>query len=168
MSRQIILDTETTGLSVANDRVIELGCVELINRKITGNDLHIYFNPEQKSTKDALKVHGMTNKFLRDKPKFAVIANDLVEYLRGAELIDVSFLNKEFDLAGLPRLQTFVREITDTLIMAKSMYPNERNSLAVLCDRFNVDNTNNTFHGRKRDALLLAQVYLNLTRSETD
>ena len=109
MTRQIVLDTETTGLSAENgDRVIELGCVELFNRKLTGNDLHIYFNPERESHEDALKVHGLTTDFLRDKPKFATLANDVVDYLRDAELIihnaafDVGFLNKEFELAGLP------------------------------------------------------------------
>ena len=109
MSRQIVLDTETTGLSAENgDRIIELGCVELFNRKLTGNDLHIYFNPERESHEDALKVHGLTTDFLRDKPKFATLANDIVEYLRDAELIihnaafDVGFLNKEFERAGLP------------------------------------------------------------------
>ena len=173
MSRQIVLDTETTGLSAENgDRVIELGCVELFARKLTGNDLHIYFNPERESHEDALKVHGLTTDFLRDKPKFATLADDVVEYLRGAELIihnaafDVSFLNKELELAGLPPLRTFVGEITDTLAMAKQVYPGKRNSLDALCDRFGVDRSNRTFHGAKLDAQLLADVYINLTRGQ--
>jgi DNA polymerase-3 subunit epsilon len=173
MSRQIVLDTETTGLSAENgDRVIELGCVELFNRKLTGNDLHIYFNPERESHKDALKVHGLTTDFLRDKPKFATLANDVVEYLRGAELIihnaafDVGFLNKELELAGLPPLRSFVAEVTDTLAMAKQVYPGKRNSLDALCDRFGVDRSNRTFHGAKLDAQLLADVYINLTRGQ--
>ncbi len=173
MSRLIVLDTETTGLSAeAGDRIIELGCVELYNRKLTGSDLHIYFNPERESHEDALKVHGLTSDFLRDKPRFATLANDVIEYLRDAELIihnaafDVSFLNKELELAGLPPLRTFVGEITDTLAMAKSVYPGKRNSLDALCDRFGVDRSNRTFHGAKLDAQLLADVYINLTRGQ--
>ncbi|MGI4776635.1 MAG: DNA polymerase III subunit epsilon [Janthinobacterium lividum] len=173
MSRQIVLDTETTGLSADNgDRVIELGCVELLNRKLSGNDLHIYFNPERESHEDALKVHGLTTDFLRDKPKFAAVADEIVEYLRDAELIihnaafDVGFLNKEFDRIGLPPLRTFVAEVTDTLAMAKLVYPGKRNSLDALCDRFGVDRSNRTFHGAKLDAQLLADVYINLTRGQ--
>ena len=173
MSRLIVLDTETTGLSAENgDRVIELGCVELFNRKLTGNDLHIYFNPERESHEDALKVHGLTTDFLRDKPKFAMLANDIVDYLRDAELIihnaafDVGFLNKELELAGLPPLKTFVGQVTDTLAMAKAVYPGKRNSLDALCDRFGVDRSNRTFHGAKLDAQLLADVYINLTRGQ--
>ena len=173
MSRLIVLDTETTGLSAENgDRVIELGCVELFNRKLTGNDLHIYFNPERESHEDALKVHGLTTDFLRDKPKFATLANDVVEYLRGAELIihnaafDVGFLNKELEMAGLPPLREFVAEVTDTLAMAKAVYPGKRNSLDALCDRFGIDRSNRTFHGAKLDAQLLADVYINLTRGQ--
>ena len=173
MSRQIVLDTETTGLSAENgDRIIELGCVELFNRKLTGNDLHIYFNPERESHEDALKVHGLTTDFLRDKPKFATLANDIVEYLRDAELIihnaafDVGFLNKEFELAGLQPLRSFVGDVTDTLALAKTVYPGKRNSLDALCDRFGVDRSNRTFHGAKLDAQLLADVYINLTRGQ--
>ncbi|RZL63780.1 MAG: DNA polymerase III subunit epsilon [Variovorax sp.] len=171
--RQIVLDTETTGLSADNgDRVIELGCVELFSRKLTGNDLHMYFNPGRESHEDALKVHGLTSDFLRDKPKFATLAQDVVEYLRGAELIihnaafDVGFLNKELELAGLPPLRSFVDSVTDTLAMAKLVYPGKRNSLDALCDRFGVDRSNRTFHGAKLDAQLLADVYINLTRGQ--
>ncbi len=173
MSRLIVLDTETTGLSAENgDRVIELGCVELVNRKLTGNDLHLYFNPERESHEDALRVHGLTTEFLRDKPKFATMARDVVEYLRGAELIihnaafDVGFLNKEFELAGLAPLRQYVAEVTDTLVMAKQLFPGKRNSLDALCDRFGVDRSNRTFHGAKLDAQLLADVYINLTRGQ--
>ncbi|WP_076998873.1 DNA polymerase III subunit epsilon [Variovorax sp. KK3] len=173
MSRQIVLDTETTGLSAENgDRIIELGCVELFNRKLTGNDLHIYFNPERESHEDALKVHGLTTDFLRDKPKFATLANDIVEYLRDAELIihnaafDVGFLNKEFELAGLPPLRSIAGDVTDTLSMAKAAYPGKRNSLDSLCDRFGIDRSNRTFHGAKLDAQLLADVYISLTRGQ--
>src|SRR5689334_929368 len=135
MSRQIVLDTETTGLSAEDgDRIIELGCVELFNRKLTGNDLHIYFNPERESHEDALKVHGLTTEFLRDKPKFAVMAQEIVEYLRGAEIIihnaafDVGFLNKEFERVGLPPVHSCASEVTDTLAMAKALFPGKRNS----------------------------------------
>jgi DNA polymerase III subunit epsilon len=173
MTRQIVLDTETTGLSADNgDRVIELGCVELFNRKLTGNDLHIYFNPERESHEDALKVHGLTTDFLRDKPRFATLAQDIVDYLRDAELIihnaafDVGFLNRELELAGLAPLHSFVGEVTDTLAMAKAVYPGKRNSLDALCDRFGVDRSNRTFHGAKLDAQLLADVYINLTRGQ--
>ncbi|MDM0112129.1 DNA polymerase III subunit epsilon [Variovorax sp. J22R133] len=173
MTRQIVLDTETTGLSAeSGDRIIELGCVELFNRKLTGNDLHIYFNPERESHEDALKVHGLTTDFLRDKPKFATLASDVIEYLRGAEIIihnaafDVGFLNKEFERCGLEPLQSFVADVTDTLAMAKTVYPGKRNSLDALCDRFGVDRSNRTFHGAKLDAQLLADVYINLTRGQ--
>ena len=173
MTRQIVLDTETTGLSADNgDRIIELGCVELVNRKLTGNDLHIYFNPERESHEDALKVHGLTTDFLRDKPKFATLAQDVIDYLRGAELIihnaafDVGFLNREFELAGLGPVHGIVAEVTDTLAMAKAVYPGKRNSLDALCDRFGVDRSNRTFHGAKLDAQLLADVYINLTRGQ--
>ena len=173
MTRQIVLDTETTGLSAEDgDRIIELGCVELFNRKLTGNDLHIYFNPERESHEDALRVHGLTTEFLSDKPKFATMAQEIVEYLRGAELIihnaafDVGFLNKELELAGLAPLREFVGEVTDTLAMAKQVYPGKRNSLDALCDRFGVDRSNRTFHGAKLDAQLLADVYINLTRGQ--
>ncbi len=173
MPRQIVLDTETTGLSAENgDRIIELGCVELINRKLTGNDLHLYFNPERESHEDALKVHGLTSDFLRDKPKFGTVAADIVEYLRGAELIihnaafDVSFLDAEFDRLGLAPVRGVAQEITDTLAMAKALFPGKRNSLDALCDRFGVDRSNRTFHGAKLDAQLLADVYIHLTRGQ--
>ncbi|MFT4266296.1 MAG: DNA polymerase III subunit epsilon [Xenophilus sp.] len=173
MSRQIVLDTETTGLSAENgDRVIELGCVELVGRKFTGNDRHIYFNPERESHEDALKVHGLTTEFLSDKPKFAELAQDIAEYLRDAELIihnaafDVGFLNREFERAGLPPLASYVSQVTDTLAMAKQVYPGKRNSLDALCDRFGIDRSSRTFHGAKLDAQLLADVYINLTRGQ--
>ncbi|RYF82345.1 MAG: DNA polymerase III subunit epsilon [Comamonadaceae bacterium] len=173
MSRQIVLDTETTGLSADNgDRVIELGCVELLNRKLTGNDLHLYFNPDRDSHEDALKVHGLTTEFLSDKPRFPALAADVVAYLQGAELIihnapfDVGFLNRELERAGLPPLRTHVSGVIDTLVMAKQVYPGKRNSLDGLCDRFGIDRSNRTFHGAKLDAQLLADVYINLTRGQ--
>ena len=173
MSRQIVLDTETTGLSAeGGDRIIELGCVELLNRKLTGNNLHFYFNPGRDSHEDALKVHGISNEFLRDKPKFSELANDILQYLQGAEIIihnaafDVGFLNKELELTGRPAFRTYVESVTDTLAMAKEMYPGKRNSLDALCDRLGVDNSGRTLHGALLDAELLADVYINLTRGQ--
>jgi DNA polymerase-3 subunit epsilon len=171
--RQIVLDTETTGLSAeGGDRIIEIGCVELVARKLTGNNKHFYLNPERDSHEDALKVHGISNEFLRDKPKFAAVADDLVEYLAGAEIIihnaafDVAFLNKELELIGKPPLRSYVGQVTDTLAMAKEMYPGKRNSLDALCDRLGVDNSGRTLHGALLDAELLADVYINLTRGQ--
>jgi DNA polymerase-3 subunit epsilon len=171
--RQIVLDTETTGLSAeGGDRIIEIGCVELLARKLTGNNKHFYLNPERDSHEDALKVHGISNEFLRDKPKFAAVADELMEYLAGAEIIihnaafDVAFLNKELELSGKPAFKTYVGQVTDTLVMAKEMYPGKRNSLDALCDRLGVDNSSRTLHGALLDAELLADVYINLTRGQ--
>jgi DNA polymerase-3 subunit epsilon len=171
--RQIFLDTETTGLSAeGGDRVIELGCVELVNRKLTGNNLHFYFNPGRDSHEDALKVHGISNEFLRDKPKFAAVVQEILNYVKGAEIIihnaafDVGFLNKELELAGQKPFTTFVEGVVDTLVMAKQMYPGKRNSLDALCERLGVDNSGRTLHGALLDAELLADVYINLTRGQ--
>ncbi len=171
--RQIVLDTETTGLSAENgDRIIEIGCVELLNRKLTGRNLHHYVNPERDSHEDALKVHGISNEFLRDKPKFAQIADELLAYLDGAELIihnapfDIGFLNKELSLLGRPPLRQFVSGVIDTLVMAKEMFPGKRNGLDALCDRLEVDNSGRTLHGALLDAELLADVYINMTRGQ--
>ena len=171
--RQIVLDTETTGLSAeGGDRIIEIGCVELVSRKLTGNNRHFYLNPERDSHEDALKVHGISNEFLRDKPKFGVVADELMAFLTGAEVIihnaafDVAFLNKELELVGQPAFTTFVGRVTDTLLMAKEMYPGKRNSLDALCDRLGVDNSSRTLHGALLDAELLADVYINLTRGQ--
>lgn len=171
--RQIVLDTETTGLSAeGGDRIIEIGCVELLHRKLTGNNLHFYINPERDSHEDALRVHGISNEFLRDKPKFAEVAEEILAYLQGAEIIihnaafDVGFLNKELELIGKPRFAEFVASITDTLVMAKEMFPGKRNSLDALCDRLGVDNSGRTLHGALLDAELLADVYINLTRGQ--
>jgi DNA polymerase-3 subunit epsilon len=173
MSRQIVLDTETTGLSAeGGDRIIEIGCVELLNRKLTGHNKHFYLNPGRDSHEDALKVHGISNEFLKDKPKFEAVADELLDYLRGAEIIihnaafDVGFLNKELELAGRPAFREYVAAVTDTLAMAKEMYPGKRNSLDALCDRLGVDNSGRTLHGALLDAELLADVYINLTRGQ--
>lgn len=171
--RQIVLDTETTGLSAENgDRIIEIGCVELLNRKLTGNNLHFYVNPERDSHEDALKVHGISNEFLRDKPKFAAIADQLLDYLRDAEVIihnapfDISFLNKEMERLGHPPITTILGQVTDSLVMAKEMFPGKRNGLDALCDRLGVDNSGRTLHGALLDAELLADVYINMTRGQ--
>ncbi len=171
--RQIVLDTETTGLSAeGGDRIIEVGCVELVSRKLTGNNKHFYLNPERDSHEDALKVHGISNEFLRDKPLFGAVADELMAYLEGAEIIihnaafDVSFLDKELERVGKPGFRTYVAQVTDTLAMAKEMYPGKRNSLDALCDRLGVDNSSRTLHGALLDAELLADVYINLTRGQ--
>lgn len=171
--RQVFLDTETTGLSPDNgDRIIEIGCVELIARKLTGNNKHFYLNPERDSHEDALKVHGISNDFLKDKPRFGVIAGELLAYLNGAEVIihnapfDVGFLNKELEICGQHPISAYVGKITDSLMMAKELYPGKRNSLDALCDRLEVDNSGRTLHGALLDAELLADVYINLTRGQ--
>ena len=171
--RQIVLDTETTGLSAeTGDRIIEIGCVEMVGRKLTGSNKHFYLNPERDSHEDALKVHGISNEFLRDKPKFKEVADELMAYLEGAEIIihnapfDVSFLNKELDLIGRPPFKTVVGNVIDSLVLAKEMFPGKRNSLDALCDRLEVDNSGRTLHGALLDAELLAEVYINLTRGQ--
>jgi len=171
--RQIFLDTETTGLSPENgDRIVEIGCVELLNRKLTGNNLHFYLNPERDSHEDALKVHGISNEFLKDKPKFGEIADELLEYLQGADVLihnapfDVGFINKELELQKRAPLKTYVNSVADTLAMAKDMFPGKRNSLDALCDRLGVDNSGRTLHGALLDAELLADVYIYMTRGQ--
>jgi DNA polymerase-3 subunit epsilon len=171
--RQIFLDTETTGLYAENgDRIIEIGCVELLNRKLTGEHRHFYLNPGRDSHEDALRIHGITTEFLRDKPVFAAVADDLLEYVSGAEIIihnaafDLGFLNQELALIGRPHFRQFVGSITDSLSMAKEMFPGKRNSLDALCDRLGVDNSGRTLHGALLDAELLADVYINMTRGQ--
>ncbi|MFM1908415.1 MAG: hypothetical protein RLZZ591_2092 [Pseudomonadota bacterium] len=171
--RQIFLDTETTGLSPENgDRLIEIGCVELINRKLTGNNRHFYVNPGRDSHEEALKVHGITTEFLKDKPRFSEVADELLGYLQGGEIIihnapfDIGFLNKELELLGKPPFTQWVDKITDSLAMAKELFPGKRNGLDALCDRLGVDNSSRTLHGALLDAELLADVYINLTRGQ--
>jgi DNA polymerase-3 subunit epsilon len=171
--RQIFLDTETTGLyAEGGDRVIEIGCVELFNRKLTGNNLHFYLNPGRDSHEDALRIHGITTEFLRDKPKFEAVVDELLAYVQDAEVIihnatfDLGFLNKELELLGRPRFKDHVSGVIDTLVMAKEMFPGKRNNLNALCDRLGVDNSGRTLHGALLDAELLADVYINLTRGQ--
>jgi DNA polymerase-3 subunit epsilon len=171
--RQIFLDTETTGLYAdQGDRVIEIGCVELINRKLTGNNLHLYLNPGRDSHEEALRIHGITTEFLKDKPKFEAVADAFIAYVQDAEVIihnatfDVSFLNRELELAGRPKFKEHVNGIVDTLVMAKELYPGKRNNLDALCDRLEVDRSGRILHGALLDAELLADVYINLTRGQ--
>jgi len=171
--RQIVLDTETTGLNPrSGDRIIEIGCVELINRQLTGNNFHCYLNPERASEAGALAVHGLTTDFLSDKPKFAQIAGPLQAYLAGAEIIihnapfDVGFLDAEFARLSIPRFREQVADVIDTLVQAKGMHPGKRNSLDALCDRYGVSNAHRTLHGALLDAELLAEVYLAMTRGQ--
>jgi DNA polymerase-3 subunit epsilon len=171
--RQIVLDTETTGLSAeGGDRIIEIGCVELVARKLTGNNKHWYLNPDRDSHEDALKVHGISNEFLRDKPRFAAVVDELLDYVAGAEIIihnaafDIGFLNKELELLGRPPFTGHVANVVDSLAMAKEMFPGKRNSLDALCDRLEVDNSGRTLHGALLDAELLADVYINMTRGQ--
>jgi DNA polymerase-3 subunit epsilon len=171
--RQIVLDTETTGLNPrSGDRVIEVGCVELVNRRLTGNNFHVYINPERDSEPGALEVHGLTTEFLSDKPKFAEISDRLRDYLRGAEVIihnapfDVGFLDAEFNRVSIPPFRTHVVGVIDTLVRAKEIHPGKRNSLDALCDRYGVSNAHRTLHGALLDAELLAEVYLSMTRGQ--
>jgi DNA polymerase-3 subunit epsilon len=171
--RQIILDTETTGLSADNgDRIIEVGCVELLNRRYTGRNLHHYVNPQRPSHEDAVRVHGLTDAFLADKPVFAAIADEFLAYIAGAELIihnaafDIGFLDAELKRLGRSKLRDHVSGVIDTLLMARSMYPGKANSLDALCRRLEVDNTGRTLHGALLDAELLGEVYIRLTRGQ--
>lgn len=172
-NRQVVLDTETTGLNPrTGDRVIEIGCVELKNRMLTGNNFHRYINPGRDSEEGALAVHGLTTEFLRDKPKFAEIAAELRDYIEGAELVihnapfDIGFLNNEFKLLGLPPFVNLASGVIDTLVNAKEMHPGKRNSLDALCDRYGVSNSHRVLHGALLDAELLADVYLSMTRGQ--
>jgi DNA polymerase-3 subunit epsilon len=171
--RQIFLDTETTGLSPeSGDRIIEIGCVEMLNRRLSGRDLHFYLNPERANSEDAVKVHGLTDEFLADKPLFAAIADELLEYLSGAEIIihnagfDIGFLNEELRRIGRPRFTEFVAAVSDSLTMAREMFPGKSNSLDALCKRLEVDNSNRALHGALLDAGLLAEVYIRMTRGQ--
>ena len=168
-----MLDTETTGLNAKlGDRVIEIGCIELLSRSVTERQFHRYVNPGREIEEGAAKVHGLTAEFLADKPKFADIAREFVDYVGGAELIihnaafDVEFLDQELALAGLKKLSDYVAGVVDTLAMARELHPGKKNSLDALCERYNVNNSHRTMHGALLDARLLAEVYLALTRGQ--
>lgn len=173
--RQIILDTETTGLRVDDgNRILEIAAVEMLSRKVSAPErhLHCYINPERESEEGALNVHGLTQDFLADKPKFADIAHEFIEFVRDAELIihnapfDVGYLDMELGRLGLGKLADYVSGVIDTLAMAKEQFPGKRNSLDALCDRFEVDRSNRVLHGALIDCELLAEVYLCLTRGQ--
>jgi DNA polymerase III subunit epsilon len=171
--RQIVLDTETTGLFPAlGHRIVEIAAVELVNRRFTQKQYHQYLNPERESDVEALKVHGLTVEFLQDKPKFAEAARDFLDFVEGAELIihnapfDVEFLDHELGLLRQERISHFCPRITDTLKMAKGLHPGKRNSLDALCERYQIDNSKRTLHGALLDARLLAEVFLAMTRGQ--
>lgn len=171
--RQIVLDTETTGLDPRQGhRIIEVACLEMHNRRLTGRHLHKYVNPERDIDEGAAAVHGITLDFLADKPKFADLADDLLEFISGAELIihnapfDLGFLNMELDRLGRVPVQTLCNGVTDTLRMAKELHPGKRNSLDALCERYAIDNSQRTLHGALLDTELLAEVYLAMTRGQ--
>jgi DNA polymerase-3 subunit epsilon len=171
--RQVFLDTETTGLAAeAGDRILEIGCIEMDGRRYTGRTLHHYINPQRPSHPDALKVHGITEAFLADKPLFAAVAQQIVDFVQGAEVIihnaafDLGFLNAEFQRLGLPPVSRHAARITDSLLMAREMFPGKSNSLDALCKRLEVDNSNRDLHGALLDAGLLAEVYVRMTRGQ--
>ena len=171
--RQIFLDTETTGLDPASgDRIVEIGCIEMVNRRLTGERRHVYLNPERKGSEEATRIHGLTDEFLADKPKFDEVAEDLLGFLAGAEIIihnaafDVGFLNAELKRLRRQPFHTVAAKVTDTLLMAREMFPGKANSLDALCRRLEVDNTHRTLHGALLDAGLLAEVYIRLTRGQ--
>ena len=173
--RQIVLDTETTGLEVSlGHRVIEIGCVELINRRVTGNHWHHYFNPQREIDAGAFDVHGISNDFLQDKPRFAELASEFLDYVKGAELIihnapfDVGFLNHELSLpdSALPPLEENCG-ILDTLLLARQKHPGQKNNLDALCKRYDIDNSQRSLQGALLDARILADVYLAMTGGQT-
>jgi DNA polymerase-3 subunit epsilon len=168
--RQIVLDTETTGIGhEAGHRIIEIGCVELFDRKLTGKHFHVYLNPQREVDEGAFRVHGISSEFLRDKPLFKNIVQELLDFIQGAELIihnapfDVGFLNAELSLINWPHNLKHYCQVLDTLVMAKEKHPGQRNSLDALCKRYDVDNTNRQLHGALLDAEILALVYLAMT-----
>jgi len=174
MSRQIVLDTETTGLDPkTGHRIIEVGCVEMRERRLTGNNLHLYLQPDREIEHTAIEIHGITNEFLVDKPRFEDVARQLKSYLEGAELLihnapfDVGFLEAEFDLVGDPFKLSSICKVTDTLALARKMYPGQRNSLDALCKRLGVNNGHRTLHGALLDSEILADVYLTMTGGQT-
>jgi len=173
--RQVILDTETTGLNPATgDRIIEIGCVEMVGRRLTDRTFHHYINPERDIDAGAFAVHGLSREFLSDKPVFGNIVEQLIEFVDGAEIVihnaafDLGFLDNEFALLKRPPFRNLASKITDTLLDARQMFPGKRNSLDALCERFSIGNEHRTLHGALLDAQLLAEVYLAMTRGQED
>lgn len=172
--RQIILDTETTGIDPeAGHNVIEIGCVEMVRRKLTGNTWHQYIKPDREVEAEAIEVHGITSEFLADKPKFVELAHEFLEFVRGAELIihnaafDIGFLNTELARNGIKERVDEICVVTDTLMLARKKYPGQRNSLDALCRRYGIDNSHRDLHGALLDSEILADVYLALTGGQT-
>ncbi len=170
--RQIFFDTETTGLNPeSGDRLVEIGCVEMVNRQLTGNSLHLYINPERDMPEEAERIHGLSAKFLSDKPKFAEVVDQFLAFVAGAELVihnagfDLSFCNAELKRLRRPPINDSV-SVRDTLLMAREMFPGKANSLDALCRRLEVDNSGRKYHGALLDAELLADVYINMTRGQ--
>lgn len=178
-NRQIVLDTETTGMNQSGGphylghRIIEIGCVEVINRRLTGNHYHVYIKPDRLVDEEAIQVHGITDAFLADKPAFHEIAEEFKSFIDGAELVihnasfDVGFMDYEFEKLGWSLKTKDICEVTDTLAMARSQFPGKRNSLDALCSRFDIDNSHRTLHGALLDAEILAEVYLFMTGGQT-
>jgi DNA polymerase-3 subunit epsilon len=171
--RLVVLDTETTGLNARmGDRVVEIGCIEILDRRMTENRFHAYLNPGRPSDPGAERVHGLTSEFLADKPMFREVGRDFLEYVRDAELVihnaafDVEFLNRELELAGMGSLADHCSGVIDTLLRARELHPGKKNTLDALCERYGVDNSQRTLHGALLDASLLAEVYLAMTRGQ--
>ncbi|MBB5206081.1 DNA polymerase-3 subunit epsilon [Inhella inkyongensis] len=171
--RQIFFDTETTGLEAeGGDRLVEIGCVEMINRQLTGRNLHLYINPERDMPEEAFRVHGLSAQFLADKPKFAEVAEEVMNFLAGAQVVihnaafDIGFMNAELKRLRRPLMADVVASVLDTWQLAKELFPGKANSLNALCRRLEVDNSGRTFHGALLDAELLAEVYVRLTRGQ--
>ena len=171
--RHVFLDTETTGLNpLTGDRIVEVACIEMLGRRLSERHLHYYINPERRNSEEALRVHGLTDDFLVDKPVFSQVATELAEFLLDAELIihnapfDLGFLNEEFRRCGLGPVSRMARSITDSLIMARELFPGKANSLDALCKRLEVDNSQRHFHGALLDAQLLAEIYVRMTRGQ--
>lgn len=177
--RQVILDTETTGMNVSGGphylghRIIEIGCVEVINRRLTGNHFHVYIKPDRLVDEEAIRVHGITDAFLADKPTFAAIVDEFLRFIEGAELVihnapfDVGFMDYEFEKLGIATRTKQICSVTDTLVMARRLFPGKRNSLDALCSRYDIDNSHRTLHGALLDAEILADVYLLMTGGQT-
>ena len=173
--RQIVLDTETTGLEPEEGhRIIEIGCVELVNRKLSGNNFHQYLQPDRKIDAGAIEVHGITNEFLEDKPRFEDLVEDFVNYIRGAELVihnapfDVGFIDHELALCQFGQPVKDISTVLDTLAMARKIHPGQKNNLNALCKRYAIDNSHRDLHGALLDAEILADVYLMMTGGQVD
>ncbi|WP_173633004.1 DNA polymerase III subunit epsilon [Paramixta manurensis] len=179
ITRQIVLDTETTGMNMVGvhyegHRIIEIGAVEVVNRRLTGNNFHMYLKPDRLVDPEAFGVHGIADEFLADKPTFSEIADEFLDYIRGAELVihnasfDIGFMDYEFAKLqrGIEKTETFC-QITDSLLMARKLFPGKRNSLDALCSRYEIDNSKRTLHGALLDAEILAEVFLTMTGGQT-